>query len=118
MAVALQNSEPANALGQTFTETFHRRTGKPLGIVVGDAHIGGLVALASPDRPSLFIDASRERAPWIRESDIAEKGAVVVWPLTDPSGRPPASISARFPDLVAEVPRAFERALQGNLPLM
>ena len=31
---------------------------------------------------------------------------------------PPPDIKAYFPDLVAEVPRAFERPVQGRLPLL
>jgi|SRR6266508_23121 len=86
--------------------------GRPLSVVVGD------VALASPQRPSLFIDASPERAPWVSEADIREKGAILVWPLSDAAGMPPVHIRARFPDLVPEVPRAFERPVQGRLPLL
>jgi hypothetical protein len=42
----------------------------------------------------------------------------VVWPTTDTAGTPPPAIKERFPDLVPEVPRAFERSVQGRLPLM
>ena len=55
-AVDLEVSKPANAMGQFFTETFRRRTGKPLAIVIGDVRTAGLVAFASPDRPSLYVD--------------------------------------------------------------
>ena len=51
-------------------------------------------------------------------ADVATKGAIVVWPTTDTAGTPPAAIKQRFPDLVPEVPRAFERAVQGRLPLL
>jgi 4-amino-4-deoxy-L-arabinose transferase-like glycosyltransferase len=118
LGTELKISEPGSAMGRFFTESFNRRTGKPLAIVIGNARLGGLVALTSPDRPSLFIDAAPERAPWIREGEVAEKGAIVVWPLTDPTGQPPAAIRARFPDLVPEVPRAFDRTIQGRLPLL
>jgi hypothetical protein len=49
---------------------------------------------------------------------IRSKGAIVVWPTTDTAGAPPAAIKERFPDLVPEVPRAFERPVQGRLPLL
>jgi hypothetical protein len=109
---------PAREMGRFFTESFNRRTGKPLALVVGDGRLGGLVALASAQRPSLFIDASPQRAPWVSEADIRERGAIVVWRLTDAAGTPPAHLRARFPELVAEVPRAFERPIQGRLPLL
>ena len=118
VAMELRVNEPGAALGRFFTDSFNRRTGKPLAIVVGDGRFGGLVALASPQRPSLLIDAAYERAPWVSEADIRDKGAIVVWPLTEAGGTPPAHLRARFPDLVPEVPRAFERAFQGRLPLL
>ena len=88
-AVDLEVSKPANAMGQFFTETFRRRTGKPLAIVVGDARTAGLVALASPDRPSVYLDASPARAPWLSDEAVREKGAIVLWTATDTAGTPP-----------------------------
>jgi hypothetical protein len=118
LAVELKVNEPAAAMGRFFTDSFNRRTGRPLAIVVGDARLGGLVALASPQRPSLYLDASPERAPWLSDDDLRQKGAIVVWPISDVAGAPPAHLRARFPELVPEVPRAFERPVQGRLPLM
>lgn len=116
--VEVRTSEPGPAIGHFMTDSFNRRTGRPLAVVVGDARLGALVAFTSHDRPRLFIDAAPERAPWIRDGEIAEKGAVVVWTLSDPAGQPPPAIRARFPDLVPEVPQSFERAIQGRLPLL
>jgi hypothetical protein len=42
---------------------------------------------------------------------------IVVWPAGNTQGLPPADIKARFPTLVAEVPRAFGYSIQGMLPL-
>lgn len=117
-AVDLEVSKPADAIGQFFTETFRRRTGKALAIVIGDTRTAGLVALTSPDRPSLFVDGSRERAPWISDAALRQKGAVVTWTATDNAGTPPAALKARFPDLVSEVPRSFDRSVQGRLALL
>jgi hypothetical protein len=117
-AVDLEVSKPANAMGQFFTETFRRRTAKPLAVVIGDARTAGLVALASPDRPSLYLDASPARAPWISDAAVAEKGAIITWMATDAAGTPPAALKARFPDMVPEVPRSFDRSVQGRLPLL
>jgi 4-amino-4-deoxy-L-arabinose transferase-like glycosyltransferase len=116
--VDLEVSKPANAMGQFFTETFRRRAGRPLGIVVGDVRTAGLVALTSPDRPSLYVDGSSERAPWITDEAIRQKGAVIVWTATDNAGTPPPALKARFPDMVVEVPRSFDRSVQGWLPLL
>src|SRR5256885_15188202 len=67
-AVDLEVSKPANAMGQFFSDTFRRRTGKPLAIVIGDVRPAGLVALASPDRPSLYVDGSPALAPWLSDA--------------------------------------------------
>jgi hypothetical protein len=117
-AIELEVSKPAAEMAQFFTETFRRRTGKPLAIVAGDARTAGLVALASPDRPRLYVDGSPVRAPWITDATLREKGAIVMWAATDAAGTPPAHLKARFPDMVAEVPRSFERTVQGRLPLL
>ena len=117
-AVDLEVSKPANAMGQFFTETFRRRTGKPLAIAIGDVRTAGLVALASPDRPSLYVDGSPELAPWLSDEVVRQKGAILVWNATDTGGAAPAALKARFPDMIAEVPRSFDRSVQGRLPLL
>ena len=116
-AIELTIAQPANEMGRFFAETFERRTGKPLEIVAGDARLAGLVALAAPSRPSLYDYAAPSRTPWVTADDIRRKGIIVLWPASDTRGAPPADIRARFPDLVAEVPRAFEHVVQGRLPL-
>ena len=58
------------------------------------------------------------RTPWVGPTDVTAKGAVILWPTTGTAGTPPPDIKARFPQLVPEVPRAFERPVQGRLPLM
>jgi 4-amino-4-deoxy-L-arabinose transferase-like glycosyltransferase len=116
--VDLEVSKPANAMGQFFTETFRRRAGKPLAIVIGDARTAGLVAFTSSDRPSLYVDGSSERAPWVSDDAVREKGAIIIWTATDNAGTPPPALKERFPDMVAEVPRSFDRSVQGWLPLL
>jgi Dolichyl-phosphate-mannose-protein mannosyltransferase len=116
-AVELKSAQPAKAMGQFFGETFDRRTGKPLAIVSGDPRLAGLVALSAPSRPSYYDDIEPQRTPWVTDEDIRREGAIIVWPARDTAGLPPPDVKARFPDLVPEVPRAFEHAIQGRLPL-
>src|SRR6266850_3714256 len=116
-AIELTIAQPANEMGRFFAETFERRTGKPLEIVAGDARLAGLVALAAPSRPSLYDYAAPSRTPWVTADDIRRKGIIVLWLASDTRGVPPADIRARFPDLVPELPRAFEHVVQGRLPL-
>jgi len=108
---------PTAEMGRFFAETFERRTGQPLTIVAGDPEIASLVALDPRVRPSLLMEAP-VRSRWVSVADARAKGAVVVWPATDTVGTPPPAITASFPDLAVEVPRAFERSIQGRLPLL
>jgi 4-amino-4-deoxy-L-arabinose transferase-like glycosyltransferase len=117
LAVDLETGRPAAAMADFFTETFHRRTGRPLRVVAGDLDNAGLVAAFSPDRPSLYLVGAPERTPWVGEKDMREHGAIVMWPSADTAGTPPVAITARFPDLVPEV-RSFERPVQGRLPFL
>jgi hypothetical protein len=109
---------PAAVMGRFFAESFERRTGAALSIVAGEPRTAALVALGAPTRPSLYLDATPERTPWITADDVRRKGAVVEWPNDDTRAQVPADIAGRFPGLVADVPRAFERAVQGRLPLL
>jgi hypothetical protein len=105
-------------MGEFFAESFQRRTGQKLAIVTGDPRTAALVALAAPSRPSVFSDADPSRTPWVTADDIRNKGAVVVWLAADTSATPPPEIKIYFPDLVAEVPRTFDRPVEGRLPLL
>jgi hypothetical protein len=108
---------PAEEMGRFFADTFERRTGRPLTVVTGDPEIAALVALDSRTRPSLLLEP-RDRSRWVSIAAARAEGAVVVWPATDLPGTPPAWIRETYPDLVVEVPRAFERSIQGRLPLL
>lgn len=111
-------AQPARAIGRFFGETFERRTGRKLAIITGDPRLATLIALGARSRPSFFFDAAPQRTPWVTIGDIRTKGAIVVWPATDTAGAPPPEIKARFPDLVPELPHAFDYAIQGRLPLL
>jgi hypothetical protein len=116
--IDLRVTYPAEAMARFFSESFERRIGAPLRVVTGDPAIAALVALGAASRPSVYLSATPERSPWVTADTIKTKGAIVVWPTTDTAGTPPPAIKERFPDLVPEVPRAFERSVQGRLPLM
>jgi hypothetical protein len=114
----LKVAQPASAMGRFFADSFARRTGQPLAVVTGDPRFAALVALTAPSRPSVFYDADASRSPWVTADDIRKKGAVVVWLAHDTTPAPPPDIKAYFPDLVAEVPRAFNRPVEGRLPTL
>jgi hypothetical protein len=114
--IELKSAQPADDIGQYFGKKFEDSTRKPLEIVSGDPRLASLVALTAPARPSYYDAAAPARTPWVTPDDIRRKGAIIVWPANT-RGRPPADIAARFPGLNPEVPRAFEHAIQGRLPL-
>ncbi|WP_024508246.1 glycosyltransferase family 39 protein [Bradyrhizobium sp. ARR65] len=104
---------PARAMAQFFTDSFSRRTSHQLEAVAGDTEIASLIALG-PGRPHLFVDASPQRTPWMTAAKFNEVGGVVVWRASDTSGAPPPDIAQRFPNLVPEVPRSFDRLVNGR----
>jgi hypothetical protein len=116
--IDLAINQPAEAMARFFADSFQRRVGKELPIVAGDPRTAALVELGAASRPSLYLDATPKRSPWVSIRDVQAKGAIVVWPTTDTAGTPPSAIKENFPDIVPEVPRAFERAVQGRLPLL
>ncbi|MDB5617601.1 glycosyltransferase family 39 protein [Tardiphaga sp.] len=104
---------PARDIARFFGDRFERRTGQPLPAVAGDAQLAALIGLGA-SRPHVLFDASAARTPWITPAMFAQTGGVVVWRAADTSGAPPSDIAARFPDLVPEVPRAFDRLVNGR----
>jgi hypothetical protein len=116
--IELKVSQPADAMGQFFADSFERRTGQPLRIVAGDPRTAELVALGAPHQPSVFRNTAPQQTLWVTWDDVKKYGAVVVWPTADTAGTLPAGLKERFPDLAPEVPRAFARPVQGLLPLV
>ncbi len=116
--IDLRVGQPVQAMARFFSESFERRTNLPLQIVGGEPRTAALIALAAPTRPSLFLDAAPGRSPWVGPEAIKRKGAILAWPSTGTGGTAPPGMTERFPGLVAEVPRAFERRVQGRLPLL
>jgi Dolichyl-phosphate-mannose-protein mannosyltransferase len=110
-------SLPATAIAHFFGASFARRTNRRLPAVAGDAQLAGLIALGA-GRPHLFLDATPQRTPWLNFAKFNETGGVVVWRASDTIGTPPPDIAQRFPGLVPEVPRAFERLVNGRQPLL
>jgi hypothetical protein len=110
-------SLPATAIAHFFGDSFERRTNRPLRAVAGDAQLAALISLGA-GRPHLLLDATPERTPWLNLAKFNESGGVVVWRASDTIGTPPPDIAQRFPGLVPEVPRAFERLVNGRQPLL
>jgi hypothetical protein len=110
-------SLPATQIARFFGDSFERRTNQRLRAVTGDIQLASLIALDT-GRPHLFLDATPERTPWLTLAKFNQTGGVVVWRAADTVGTPPADLAQRFPDMVPEVPRAFERLVNGRQPLL
>jgi hypothetical protein len=108
-------SIPASEISRFFGENFQRRTGRPLYAVAGDPQLAALIALGR-SRPHLLLDATPERTPWMSVERLNELGGIVVWRASDTAGTPPEAIAQRFPGIVPEIPRAFDRLVNGRLP--
>lgn len=114
----VKTSLPAGEIGKFFGESFERRTGRPLTAVAGDPQLAALIGFAAPSRPHVMFDAAPRETPWLAPARFAETGGVVVWRAADTAGTPPEEIARRFPGLVPEVPRAFERLVRGRQSLV
>ena len=110
-------SLPAVAIGRFFDESFERRTGQRLSAVSGDAQLAALISL-TPPRPHLFLATAPERTPWMNLARFNQSGGVVVWRTSDTIGTPPPDVARQFPELVPEVPHAFDWLVNGRQPLL
>lgn len=117
-AVDLRTAQPADEIAKFFTDNFERRIQRKLEVVAGDPRLASLVSAASSSRPRVYHDANSGKPLLATRQDVSEKGAVVLWRATDSAGTPPPEIKAQFPEIVPEVPRAFDRALPGRAPVL
>lgn len=116
LPMELRTAQPATAMGRFYGDTFERRLNAPLRIAGGEPRLASLIAMRAPSRPSLYLDATPHKTPWVTPADIKAKGAVVVWPATDPRGAAPDILRARYGELGPEVAQGFERLVRGRLP--
>ena len=110
--------QPSRDEARFFADSFQRRTGKPLAYVTGDPRLAPLIAMAAPSRPHVYFDWAPALSPWATPADLRRDGGVLVWPAPGTTRNPPAELKAQFPELVPEVPRAFDRPVQGFLPIL
>jgi uncharacterized membrane protein YozB (DUF420 family) len=106
---------PAQAAARYMTDVYRTRTGKPLDYVVGSEWQASAVALASRDRPHIFIDADPAKSPWASREKLEADGGVVIWSIRGADGAPPAALAANLPSLVAESPLTLNWTRPGNL---
>jgi hypothetical protein len=107
---------PSRDIGTFFADNFERRTGQKLQIVTGDPTLATLISVGAASRPLVLSEREGNLPALATREDLSDKGGIVVWRTSDSTGTPPADVRAAFPDLVPEVPRVFERRVEGRLP--
>ena len=70
---------PDTELAQTFGAVWQQQAQVPLRIVAADGWLGGLLAMRSLPRPSVWTDADYRKAPWITPDMVMHDGALVLW---------------------------------------
>ncbi len=117
--IDLRVAQPASAMGRFFADSFERRTGQPLAVVTGDPRLADAGRARRAEPPERVV---RRRSGGARRGSppttSARKARSWSGSPPTPTPTPPPDIKAYFPDLVAEVPRAFDRPVQGRLPVL
>jgi hypothetical protein len=106
---------PAQAAARYMTDIYRTRTGRPLEYVVGNEWQASAIALASRDRPHVFIDADPSQSPWADRDKLEASGGIVIWNIRGADGAPPAALAAQLPPLVPESPLTLNWIRPGNL---
>lgn len=106
---------PAQAAARYMTDIYRTRTGRPLEYVVGSEWQASALALASRDRPHVFIDADPSQSPWADREKLEAQGGIVVWSIRGANAAPPASLAGNLPPLVPESPLTLNWIRAGNL---
>lgn len=70
---------PGRAMADAITRAWHDRYGTPLVYAGGTEFAVNNVAVYSPDRPHVLPHGEPKLAPWVDMSDLARRGAVLVW---------------------------------------
>ena len=71
---------PQDEIARALLESYARETGQAPGVVAGPVWEAGLVALDAPGRPSVLIDGSFAKSPWLSPRAAAMAGVLAVWP--------------------------------------
>lgn len=83
--------ELAVKVGAVWREQVHA----PLTIVAADGWLGGLVAMRSVPRPSVWIDADYRKSPWITPDVVRRQGVLLLWRIRPGQSEPAAFITLK-----------------------
>ena len=88
---------PQEEIASRVLRAYARETGAMPRIVAGPVWEAGLVALAAPGAPSVSIDGDERKSPWLPAREIAETGALAVWPTRSGPAPSLAALAAGQP---------------------
>ncbi len=92
---------PDRAMANAFAREWKAHTHRPLQIIAGNAWLAGLIAMRMTHRPSVFIDASFYKSPWITHDRLKREGALVVWQIRKTTA-PPARLNLDGLQIIGE----------------
>jgi hypothetical protein len=85
----LKGNWPQTELTAALEDKWRTQTSSaPLRIVSGDIWTAGLVGMKDAKPPSVLIDGDMRKSPWVTQSELRQKGAVVVWRQGDSAPAP------------------------------
>ena len=99
---------PATTIATKFSNNWVTKTGCPLRIVAGENWLAGLVSAKAPRRPSVWINADFQLAPWITEDQVRSEGALFLWLPDDKDQHRLLERAAQFGLINREEPEHFE----------
>jgi 4-amino-4-deoxy-L-arabinose transferase-like glycosyltransferase len=99
---------PDRAMAKAFSKEWKARVNGPLDIIAGNAWLAGLIAMRMHHQPSVFIDASYYKAPWITPHRLKDEGALVVWQIRK-TNAPPARLNLKGLRVMGEKTFAWPR---------
>jgi hypothetical protein len=70
---------PGQAMAEAITREWYERFGTPLVYAGGTEFAVNNLAVYSLDRPHVLPHGNPKLAPWVDMSDLARRGAVIVW---------------------------------------
>lgn len=87
---------PGKIMAAKLTHEWHHHYYQRLAYVGGSRWLSSNVAFYSPDHPQVYINWNSQLSPWIKESELQQKGAIFLWEKQEAV---PKDLQARFPHL-------------------
>ena len=100
---------PGPALAQKVTRTWRDKFSSPLPYVGGGEFATNNIAVYSSDRPRVIVHADLSLSPWIDRTDLARRGAVLVWEDGQVDAAGLAQMRSSYPGLEVQEPISLPR---------